>query len=68
VVEALNCCAPSEILRTTFDTTPRLTVDVEAVPDKRAKTIERLQAGSYLETLLVAPRTPSLTQPWFNPP
>jgi DNA-directed RNA polymerase subunit beta' len=37
-----------ELLRTqlmleTFDTTPQMTVDVEAVPDKRAKTIERLQ-------------------------
>ncbi len=46
-----------ELLRTqlileTFDTTPQMTVDVEAVPDKRAKTIERLQL-TILETLLV---------------
>ncbi len=46
-----------ELLRTqlileTFDTTPQMTVDVEAVPDKRAKTIERLQLV-ILETLLV---------------
>ena len=37
-----------ELLRTqlileTFDTTPQMTVDVEMVPDKRAKTIDRLQ-------------------------
>jgi DNA-directed RNA polymerase subunit beta' len=46
-----------ELLRTqlileTHDTTPQMTVDVEAVPDKRAKTIERLQL-TILETLLV---------------
>ncbi len=46
-----------ELLRTqlileTFDTTPQMTVDVEAVADKRAKTIERLQLV-ILETLLV---------------
>ncbi len=46
-----------ELLRTqlsleTFDTTPQMTVDVEAVPDKRAKTIERLQL-TILESLLV---------------
>ena len=37
-----------ELLRTqlileTYDTTPQMTVDVEMVPDKRAKTIDRLQ-------------------------
>ncbi|MGB5135607.1 MAG: DNA-directed RNA polymerase subunit beta' [Prochlorococcaceae cyanobacterium] len=46
-----------ELLRTqlsleTFDTTPQMTVDVEVVPDKRAKTIERLQL-TILESLLV---------------
>ena len=46
-----------ELLRTqlildTVDTTPQMTVDVEAVADKRAKTIERLQLV-ILETLLV---------------
>jgi DNA-directed RNA polymerase subunit beta' len=46
-----------ELLRTqlildTYDTTPQMTVDVEAVPDRRAKTIERLQLV-ILETLLV---------------
>ena len=46
-----------ELLRTqlileTIDTTPQMTVDVEAVSDKRAKTIERLQL-TILETLLV---------------
>ncbi len=46
-----------ELLRTqlileTFDTTPQMTVDVEAVPDRRAKTIERLQLV-ILESLLV---------------
>jgi DNA-directed RNA polymerase subunit beta' len=46
-----------ELLRTqlmleTFDTTPQMTVDVEAVPDKRAKTIERLQLV-ILESILV---------------
>jgi DNA-directed RNA polymerase subunit beta' len=46
-----------ELLRTqlildTHDTTPQMTVDVEAVPDKRAKTIDRLQLV-ILETLLV---------------
>ncbi|MEB3307617.1 MAG: DNA-directed RNA polymerase subunit beta'', partial [Cyanobacteriota bacterium] len=46
-----------ELLRTqlileTHDTTPQMTVDVEAMPDKRAKTIERLQL-TILESLLV---------------
>ncbi|KEF43011.1 MAG: DNA-directed RNA polymerase subunit beta' [Cyanobium sp. CACIAM 14] len=46
-----------ELLRTqlildTFDTTPQMTVDVEVVADKRAKTIDRLQLV-ILETLLV---------------
>ncbi len=46
-----------ELLRTqlileTHDTTPQMTVDVESVPDKRAKTIERLQLV-ILESLLV---------------
>ncbi|MFM7466026.1 MAG: DNA-directed RNA polymerase subunit beta' [Cyanobium sp.] len=46
-----------ELLRTqlileTFDTTPQMTVDVEAIADKRAKTIDRLQLV-ILETLLV---------------
>jgi DNA-directed RNA polymerase subunit beta' len=46
-----------ELLRTqlileTYDTTPQMTVDVDAVADKRAKTIERLQL-TILETLLV---------------
>ena len=46
-----------ELLRTqlileTFDTTPQMTVDVEAVPDKRAKTLERLQLV-ILESILV---------------
>jgi DNA-directed RNA polymerase subunit beta' len=46
-----------ELLRTqlileTVDTTPQMTVDVEAVADKRAKTIERLQLV-ILESLLV---------------
>ena len=46
-----------ELLRTqlileTFDTTPQMTVDVESVPDKRAKTLDRLQLV-ILETLLV---------------
>jgi DNA-directed RNA polymerase subunit beta' len=46
-----------ELLRTqlileTHDTTPQMTVDVEVVPDKRSKTIERLQL-TILETLLV---------------
>jgi DNA-directed RNA polymerase subunit beta' len=46
-----------ELLRTqlileTFDTTPQMTVDVESVPDKRAKTIDRLQLV-ILESLLV---------------
>lgn len=46
-----------ELLKTqlsldTFDTTPQMTVDVERVPDKRAKTIERLQLV-ILESILV---------------
>ena len=46
-----------ELLRTqlileTIDTTPQMTVDVEAVPDKRAKATDRLQLV-ILETLLV---------------
>ena len=42
----------TQLLLETFDTTPQMTVDVEAVPDKRAKTIERLQL-TILETHLV---------------
>ncbi len=46
-----------ELLKTqlsleTFDTTPQMTVDVEAVKDKRAKTIERLRLV-ILESILV---------------
>ncbi len=46
-----------ELLRTqlgleTFETTPQMTVDVEAVRDKRAKTIERLRLV-ILESILV---------------
>ena len=46
-----------ELLKTqlsleTFETTPQMTVDVERVPDKRAKTIERLQLV-ILESILV---------------
>ncbi|MFM7266725.1 MAG: DNA-directed RNA polymerase subunit beta'', partial [Cyanobium sp.] len=46
-----------ELLRTqlimeTIDTTPQMTVDVESVPDKRAKSTDRLQLV-ILETLLV---------------
>ncbi|HJN36754.1 MAG: DNA-directed RNA polymerase subunit beta' [Prochlorococcus sp.] len=46
-----------ELLKTqltleTFDTTPQMTVDVEAVPDRRAKTIERLRLV-ILESILV---------------
>ena len=46
-----------ELLKTqlnleTFETTPQMTVDVEAVKDKRAKTIERLQLV-ILESILV---------------
>ncbi|MEO1001900.1 MAG: DNA-directed RNA polymerase subunit beta' [Cyanobacteria bacterium J06638_7] len=46
-----------ELLRTqlsleTFDTTPQMTVEVENVPDRRAKTIARLQL-TILESLLV---------------
>ena len=46
-----------ELLRTqlmleTFETTPQMTVDVEAIPDKRAKTIERLQLV-IMESILV---------------
>ena len=42
-----------ELLRTqlileTVDTTPQMTVDVEAVPDKRAKTIERVVGDRYM--------------------
>ena len=53
-----------ELLRTqlmleTFDTTPQMTVDVERVPDKRAKTIERLQLV-ILESILVRRDTLSL--------
>ena len=55
--EVIKSVEGVELLRTqlileTFDTTPQMTVDVEAVPDKRAKTIERLQL-TILETLLV---------------
>ena len=46
-----------ELLRTqlsleTFETTPQMTVDVEAVPDRRAKTIQRLRLV-ILESILV---------------
>ncbi len=46
-----------ELLKTqlsleTFDTTPQMTVDVEAVPDKRARTIDRLRLV-ILESILV---------------
>ena len=46
-----------ELLKTqlsleTFDTTPQMTVDVEAVKDKKSKTIERLQLV-ILESILV---------------
>ncbi len=46
-----------ELLKTqlsleTFETTPQMTVDVEAIPDKRAKTIERLRLV-ILESILV---------------
>jgi DNA-directed RNA polymerase subunit beta' len=52
-----------ELLRTqlileTIDTTPQMTVDVESIVDKRAKTIERLQLV-ILETLLVRRDTTS---------
>ena len=55
--ELVKSVEPVELLRTqlileTFDTTPQMTVDVEEVPDKRAKTIQRLQL-TILETLLV---------------
>jgi DNA-directed RNA polymerase subunit beta' len=55
--EVIKSVEGVELLRTqlileTFDTTPQMTVDVEAVPDRRAKTIERLQL-TILETLLV---------------
>ncbi|MCP9847102.1 DNA-directed RNA polymerase subunit beta' [Synechococcus sp. Lug-A] len=55
--EVIKSVEGVELLRTqlileTFDTTPQMTVDVEVVPDKRAKTIERLQLV-ILETLLV---------------
>lgn len=33
----------TQLLLETHDTTPQMTVDVEVVPDKRAKTIDRLQ-------------------------
>jgi DNA-directed RNA polymerase subunit beta' len=42
----------TQLILETHDTTPQMTVDVEAVADKRAKTIERLQL-TILETLLV---------------
>ena len=42
----------TQLILETFDTTPQMTVDVEVVPDKRAKTIDRLQLV-ILETLLV---------------
>jgi len=42
----------TQLILETHDTTPQMTVDVEVVPDKRAKTIERLQL-TILETLLV---------------
>jgi len=42
----------TQLILETYDTTPQMTVDVDAVADKRAKTIERLQL-TILETLLV---------------
>ena len=42
----------TQLILETIDTTPQMTVDVEAVADKRAKTIDRLQLV-ILETLLV---------------
>ena len=42
----------TQLILETFDTTPQMTVDVELVPDKRAKTIDRLQLV-ILESLLV---------------
>ncbi|MBW0180481.1 MAG: DNA-directed RNA polymerase subunit beta' [Vulcanococcus sp.] len=42
----------TQLILETFDTTPQMTVDVESVPDKRAKTIDRLQLV-ILESLLV---------------
>ncbi len=46
-----------ELLKTqlsleTFETTPQMTVDVEAIPDKKAKTLERLRLV-ILESILV---------------
>ncbi|MEY3964199.1 MAG: hypothetical protein RLZZ106_1454, partial [Cyanobacteriota bacterium] len=42
----------TQLILETHDTTPQMTVDVESVPDKRAKTIDRLQLV-ILESLLV---------------
>ena len=42
----------TQLILETHDTTPQMTVDVETVPDKRAKTIDRLQLV-ILESLLV---------------
>jgi len=42
----------TQLILESFDTTPQMTVDVETVPDKRAKTIDRLQLV-ILESLLV---------------
>ncbi|MFM9102911.1 MAG: DNA-directed RNA polymerase subunit beta'', partial [Cyanobium sp.] len=42
----------TQLILETFDTTPQMTVDVESVPDKRAKTLDRLHLV-ILETLLV---------------
>ena len=42
----------TQLILETFDTTPQMTVDVEAVRDKRAKTIERLRLV-ILESILV---------------
>lgn len=55
--ELVKSVEPVELLRTqvmleTFNTTPQMTVDVEAVEDKRAKTYKRLSLV-ILESLLV---------------
>ena len=55
--ELIKSVEPVELLRTqlsleTIDTTPQMTVDVEAVKDRRAKTIRRLSLV-ILESLLV---------------
>ena len=55
--ELVKSVEPVELLRTqvmleTFDTTPQMTVDVEAIEDRRAKTYKRLSLV-ILESLLV---------------